>query len=331
MILRSGVFLILMVFVLWTFLYNRKTDQRGGLWFSSGDLVRGLKPSLKVVLSRNILYLRWVALVLIVLALCRPQVPLDDSRIETEGIDIVLALDSSTSMLAEDFELNGRRENRVEVIKAVVKNFVEARSNDRLSLVVFAARAYTACPLTLDHDWLLTNLERIKAGMLEDGTAIGSGIAAALNRLRNSQAKSKVIILLTDGRNNAGKISPQTAAEAAAALKVKIYTIGAGAKGPVPYPVQDFFGNKTYQKVSIDLDEEALTKIASVTGGQFFRATDTETLRRIYQEIDQLEKTPMQEKGYQEYKELFAPFLVLGLFLLLFEVVLTNTLLRRIP
>jgi Ca-activated chloride channel family protein len=167
--------------------------------------------------------------------------------------------------------------------------------------------------------------------MLEDGTAIGSGIAASLGRLKNSSAKSKVIILLTDGRNNMGAISPLTAAEAAKALKVKIYTIGAGAKGPVPYPVRDFFGRKVYQNIEIDLDEDTLTKIAEITGGTFYRATDTESLRKIYGEIDQLERTPMQEKGYQHYNELFPVFLIPGLILLLAEIILTNTILRKVP
>ena len=272
-----------------------------------------------------------LAAVLIILALARPQSPVADSKITTEGVDIVLALDSSTSMLAEDFKINGKRENRVEVIKNVVRNFIQGRKNDRIAIVTFAARAYTVCPLTLDYNWLIANLERIKSGMLEDGTAIGSGIATSLNRLKNSQAKSKVIILLTDGRNNLGTISPITAAEAAKALKVKIYTIGAGGKGPVPYPVRDFFGNKAYQQVEVDLDEDTLTKIAVITSAKYYRATDTESLRKIYGEIDKLEKTPMQEKGYLEYNELFWLFLVVGLWLLFLEIVLTNTVLRKVP
>jgi Ca-activated chloride channel family protein len=185
--------------------------------------------------------------------------------------------------------------------------------------------------LTVDYSWLLTNLQRISSGMLEDGTAIGSGIAASLNRLKNSKAKSKIIILLTDGRNNMGKISPLTAAEAAKALKVKIYTIGAGSKGPVPYPVRDFFGNKVYQQIEADLDEDTLSKIASITQAKYYRATDTEALRNIYSEIDRLEKTPMQEKGFQEYKELFPLFLIPGLFLLFLEIILVNTAFRKIP
>ncbi len=331
MIFQSPLFLFLLPFVVLIIIYVEKKNLSSGFKFSSQELLLDLKPTFKVLLSQKIIYLRLMAAVLIILALARLQSPIADSQITTEGVDIVLALDSSTSMLAEDFKINGKRESRVEVIKDVVRNFIRGRKNDRIAIVTFAGRAYTVCPLTLDYNWLATNLERVKSGMLEDGTAVGSGIATALNRLKNSKAKSKVIILLTDGRNNLGTISPLTAAEAAKALKVKIYTIGAGGKGLVPYPVRDFFGNKAYQQVEIDLDEHTLTKIASITGAKFYRATDTESLREIYGEIDKLEKTPMQEKGYQQYNELFPWFLVPGLLLLFLEVVLTNTVLRKVP
>ena len=331
MIIQSPIFFLLLPLAFLAVFYAGRKDLQSGLKFSSEDLVKGLSPTFKVLLSQKIIYLRLAVAILIILALARPQSPVADSKIETEGIDIVVVLDSSTSMLAEDFKLNGKRQARVEVAKDVVSDFIKGRKNDRIAIVTFAARAYTVCPLTLDYDWLKANLERVKCGLLEDGTAIGSGIATALNRLKSSNAKSKVIILLTDGRNNMGKIAPLTAAEAAKALNIKIYTIGAGGKGPVPFPVQDYFGNKVYQEVEIDLDEETLTKIASITGGKFYRATDTESLRKIYNEIDKLEKTPIQEKGYLEYKELFPLFLVPGLLLLALEIILTNTLLRKVP
>lgn len=331
MIFRNPLFLLLLPLAVFIIIYTQSKNLTSGFKFSSGELVQDLKPTFKVFLCQKIIYLRLAAVALIIVALARPQLPLSDSKIATEGVDIVLALDSSTSMLAEDFKINGTRESRVEVIKDVVRNFIKGRQNDRIAIVTFAARAYTVCPLTVDYSWLLTNLERIESGMLEDGTAIGSGIATSLNRLKNSKAKSKVIILLTDGRNNMGTISPLTAAEAAKAMKVKIYTIGAGAKGPVPYPVRDFFGNKVYQQIEADLDEDTLTKIASKTGAKFYRATDTESLRNIYGEIDKLEKTPMQEKGYLEYNELFPLFLIPGLILLFLEIVLTNTVLRKVP
>ena len=323
MIFHNPIFLFLLPFAVWAVIYAQKKDLSSGFKFSSQELLEDIVPTFKVRLNQKIIYLRLLALVLIILALARPQSPMADPGITSDGVDIVLVLDSSTSMLAEDFKINGKRESRVQVIKEVVKNFMQGRKNDRMAIVTFAGRAYTVCPLTLDYNWLSINLERVKSGMLEDGTAIGSGIATALNRLRNSKAKSKVIILLTDGRNNLGTISPLTAAEAAKALQVKIYTIGAGGKGPVPYPVRDFFGNQGYQSIEIDLDEETLTKIATITKAKFYRATDTESLREIYGEIDKLEKTPTQEKGYLQYDELFLWMLIPGLCLLILEIVET--------
>ncbi|MFH1458042.1 MAG: VWA domain-containing protein [Candidatus Omnitrophota bacterium] len=323
--------LLLLPFAVLAVFYAHRRNKSGGFRFSSGELLSDLKSSLRVVLSRRLYLLRILSVVFLIVALTRPQSPIAHSKIEAEGIDIVLVLDSSTSMLAEDFIVGGRRESRIEVVKNAVRDFIKARKNDRIGIVTFAARAYTVCPLTLDYDWLLKNIDRIKSGMIEDGTAIGSGIASSLNRLKDTKAKSKVIILLTDGRNNAGKIAPLTAAEAALALKVKIYTIGAGSKGLVPYPVRDFFGNKVYQQVQVDIDEDTLMKIASVTAGKYFRATDTQSLRDIYSEIDKLEKTAFEHKGYLEYNELFPVFLIPGLIFLLMEMVLSNTYLRKLP
>jgi len=302
-----------------------------GIRFSSDQFLKSLRSGFKTTLSKYIIFLRIGAVFCVLLALARPQFPMEQSKIKTEGIDIVLLIDVSTSMLAEDFELGGRRVNRLEVAKDVVKDFIEGRPNDRIGIVAFAGRAYTVCPLTLDHDWLFQNLDRVKIAMVEDGTAVGSGIASALNRVKDAKAKSKVIILLTDGVNNAGKISPITAAEAAKALGIKVYTIGAGTDGLAPYPVRDFFGNKVYQPIKIEIDEATLKKIAQETSAKYFRATDTASLKHIYQEIDKLEKTVIEEKGYVEYKELFPMFLIPGLILLLLEVLLTNTFLRRIP
>jgi Ca-activated chloride channel family protein len=197
--------------------------------------------------------------------------------------------------------------------------------------VVFGSRAYTAAPLTLDYPWLLENLERVHIAMVEDGTAIGSGIMASLNRIKDTKAKSKIIILLTDGRNNAGRISPLMAAQAARALKVKIYTIGAGTKGLAPYPVKDGFGNTVYRPVKIDIDEDTLKKIAERTGGRYFRATDSKSLKEIYDEINKLEKTEIKEKGYRNIKELFYFFLIPGLIILLLEIFLSNTVFRTVP
>jgi Ca-activated chloride channel family protein len=312
-------------------MYSRRGDRQPALRFSTGSLLNDPVPTFRLRLFRGIIILRMLVLFLIIVALSRPQLMLQESRIETEGIDIVLAIDTSTSMLAEDFELGGKRKNRLEVVKNVVDDFIRNRHSDRIGVVAFAAAAYTVAPLTLDYGWLVQNLQRVKIGMIEDGTALGSGISSALNRLKDSEAKGKVVILLTDGRNNAGRISPLTAAEAARALNIRVYTIGAGTKGLAPYPAKDFFGNTVYRQVKIDIDEETLKQIAEKTKALYYRATDTKSLRKIYDEIDKIEKTPIEEKGYTEYRELFHYFLIPALVLLLLEVILKNTILRKIP
>jgi len=299
--------------------------------FSDRELVRGLKPSLRVALSRKLIYLRAAGLFLLILAASRPQAVLGRTRVHIEGIDIVLTVDASSSMRAMDFEMGGRRVDRLEVVKHVVSDFIKERPNDRIGMVAFSALAYTVCPLTLDHNWLEKNLERVRIGMIEDGTAIGSAISASLNRLKDTETKEKIVILLTDGRNNAGRISPVAAAEAAEALGVRIYTIGAGTRDLAPYPVKDMFGNTVLRPVHIEIDEELLERIAETTGGEYFRATDTASLEKIYGEIDKLEKTPMEETGYNVYRELFGLALFPALALLLLEVILSNTYLRRIP
>ena len=265
------------------------------------------------------------------MALARPRVSLEAAKIQTEGIDIVLAIDCSSSMLAEDFKLDWKRQNRLKVVKDVVKDFIRARKTDRIGMVAFAARAYTVCPLTLDYDWLLKNLERVEIGASHDGTTIGSAISSSLNRLKTTKAKSKVVVLLTDGINNTGKISPLMAAEAAKALRIKIYTIGAGSKGLAPYPMKGPWGQTVYRRVKSQIDETALKKIAQETGGRCFRATDTESLRNIYSEIDSLEKTPVEESGFQQYRELFSRLLIPALVLLMLEIILANTILRKLP
>lgn len=331
MLFHNPLILILLPVVLLAVFYANRRSVSAGFRFSSGELLSGLRNSWKIRLSSRLIFLRLAAYLLIIIALARPQSSVPDSKIRSEGIDIVLAIDCSTSMLAEDFKIGGKRINRLDIVKEVVKDFINGRKNDRIGIVVFSARAYTIGPLTLDYGWLIQNLDRIKAGMIEDGTAIGSGIAASLNRLKDTKAKSKIVILLTDGRNNAGKISPFTAAQAAKVLNIKIYTIGAGTKGLAPYPAYDLFGNKVYRMISIDIDEDTLQKIASLTNVRYFRATDTESLKKIYNEIDKLEKSPIEEKGYSQYNELFIYFLIPALALLFIEIILSNTLLRKIP
>lgn len=319
------------VIIFFTIGLKRRKDRHPGIQFPTAILLKCKRQTLKLFMVRYLIFFRIAAACLIIFALARPQVLLNESELKTEGIDIVLAVDCSTSMLAEDFKLYGQRKSRLDVTKDVMEEFIKMRPNDRLALVAFAGEAYTVCPLTLDHAWLLENLKRIKAGMLNDGTAIGMGITISLSRLKESIAKNKIIILLTDGRNNAGKISPETAAQAAKALKVKIYTIGAGSKGLVPYPFQNIFGSIVYRSIEIDIDEKTLIDIANTTEARYFRATDTQSLRKIYQEIDKLEKVSFQEKGYQQYRELFIPFLVVALILLFSEIVLKATIARIIP
>jgi Ca-activated chloride channel family protein len=329
--LQNPWLLILLPVLAVLILLGKRGEALPAFQFSTGELLNGLRTTLRMRLHNGIFVLRIAALFMIVIALSRPQLMLEETSLETEGIDIVLSVDTSTSMLAEDFKLGGKRQNRLEVVKDVVRDFIDNRSSDRIGIVAFASGAYTVSPLTLDYAWLMQNMDRVKIGMIEDGTAIGSGISSALNRLKDTEAKSKVVILLTDGRNNAGRISPLTASEAAAALNVKVYTIGAGSKGPVPYPAKDMFGNTVYRSVRIEIDEDTLKKIAGKTNARYFRATDTESLRSIYKEIDELEKTRIEEKGYTEYEELFHLFLIPGALLLLLEIIMNNTILRRIP
>lgn len=331
MVIQDPIFLLLIPLAAGIVYYSLRRSRPSGIRFSSEIFLKPSRPTLKTVSARYIWILRLLVFVLLALALARFRLPVEESKTQTEGIDIILALDISTSMLAEDFTLRARRVNRLEAVKDVVESFIRGRKDDRIGIVGFAARAYTVSPLTLDYGWLLDNLKRLEIGMIEDGTAIGSGLSAALKRLEKSQAKSKIAILLTDGVNNAGKVSPLLAAEAAKALKIKVYTIGAGTKGVAPYPMKDFFGNTVYNQVKIDIDEDVLTKIASLTGGRYFRATDTRSLKEIYSEIDNMERSPIEEKGYQEYRELFAVFILPALVLLAIEIILKGTWLRRIP
>ncbi len=278
------------------------------------------------------LALRLLCLATLILAASRPQYGTTESEYRGEGIDIVLAVDISGSMLAEDFtNRSGERTNRLEAVKEVVHEFVPRRPNDRIGLVVFAGRPYTACPLTLDHGWLLRNLDRVQIGMIEDGTAIGSALATAAARLEASDAKSKVIVLLTDGQNNAGKVNPKTAAEAVAKLGIRVYTIGAGTRGLAPFPVRDVFGNRVYRPVPVDIDEPTLQEIARLTGAQYFRATDTESLRQIYADIDRMERTEFREPRYYAYEEAYPWFILAGLLLYCSELALRHTWLRVLP
>ncbi len=299
--------------------------------YSSADIARQVARETRRCAGRWFAPLSLLALGCIIVALARPQLGRSNSTVQASGIDMILALDCSGSMEALDFKLDGQPANRIDIVKSVVSKFNEARPNDRIGLIGFAGAPYLVSPLTLDHDWLQQNLERVQVGAVEDGTAIGSAIATSVNRLRDQPGKSKVIVLLTDGENNMGQITPQTAAEAAKALGVKIYTIAAGVRGEAPVPVTDAFGNKRLAMAQVDVDEDTLKKIASETGGKFFRATDTESLKHIYGEIDRMEKTTHQMKKFESQRELFAFAVLPALALLGTGFILNQTRFRRLP
>lgn len=321
--------LLLLLPLLWR--EARRPERRTALRYPSLAILRGIAPAGAGRRRLVLLGLRSAALVAIVVALARPQGGSAEARVHREGVDVVLAVDVSGSMLAEDFTLGKERASRLDVVKTVVNEFVEARPNDRIGLVLFGARAYTQCPLTLDHGWLRQNLARARVGMIEDGTAVGSGIATAVSRLRSSTAKSKFVVLLTDGQQNAGQISARTAAEAAAAVSVRVYTVGAGSRGMAPYPATDFFGNKVYRPIAVDIDEDSLREVAEITKARYFRATDTESLREVYAEIDKAEKSVFEAPEYSDYDELYPWLLWPALFLLGVELVLAETVLRKLP
>jgi Ca-activated chloride channel family protein len=297
---------------------------------STDDAIRvGARPRSKV--GGLLAGLGLLAFALLIVALARPRHGKGSSDIEASGIDIVLTLDVSGSMEALDFKLNGQPANRLEVVKNVVAKFVGQRPNDKLGMVAFAGRPYLVSPLTLDHEFLAKRLADVKMGQVEDGTAIGSAIASSVSHLRDSNAKSRIVILLTDGVNNAGAVNPLTAAEAAKAMGIKIYTIGAGTRGDAPVPVRDAFGRTRLQTMKVEIDEEVLREVASATGGQSFRATDTDSLEKIYAAINQLETTTRKLKKYQQYDELYLWFLGPGIGLLLLELILNQTRFRRLP
>jgi len=278
-----------------------------------------------------LMILIYAGMALIIVALARPQLGRGRVDIETSGIDITLAIDVSSSMEAMDFKIDKRSVNRLEVVKKVVDEFVEDRPGDRMGIVAFAGRPYLVSPLTLDHEWLQKRLGEVKIGRVEDGTAVGSAIASSVNHLRDSDAKSRIVILLTDGVNNSGAANPVTAAEAAKALGIKIYTVGAGTRGEAPIPVRDSFGRQRMATMKVDIDEESLQEIAKVTGGQYFRATDTDSLVKVYDEINKLETTTRKVKKYEDKEELFLFALLPGLLLVLIERLLSETRYRHLP
>ncbi|MFH2036035.1 MAG: VWA domain-containing protein [Candidatus Zixiibacteriota bacterium] len=271
--------------------------------------------------------LRITAITMLIIAFARPQAGMENREVSAEGIDIMLALDVSGSMKAEDFKPN----NRLYVAKEEIKKFIEKRVSDRIGLVVFSQSSFTQCPLTLDYGVLLNFLDQVKFGMIKDGTAIGMALANSINRLRESLSKTKIIVLLTDGVNNAGQIDPLTAASMAKAMGVKIYTIGVGKPGNAMYPIDDPIFGRRYQYLPNEIDEETLQQIAAKTDGKYFRARSEVELEQIYDEIDKLEKTEIKVSEYIQYKELFPDFVLAGLILLILEILLSQTVFRKIP
>lgn len=299
---------------------------RASFRVSSLEGLKKIPPSWKVRLRPLLLVLRLLGVTLLVAALARPQSSNVTENINSEGIDIVLCIDVSGSMLARDFQ-----PNRIEAAKKVAIDFVKNRPSDRIGLVIFAGESFTQCPITTDHAVLDNQIGKVSSGMLEDGTAIGMGLATSVDRLRDSKAKSKVIILLTDGVNNTGLIDPLTALEIAKLYKIRVYTIGVGTQGMAPYPVPLPGGGVQMQEMKVQIDEPLLKKIAGETGGEYFRATDNSSLTNIYKQIDNMEKTKVEITSFRRYAELFFPLALAALVLLFMEIVLRYTVFRSLP
>jgi len=309
--------------VLWYWKRNKKLSP--DVTFSSFKILDEIKPTLKERLIHIPFVLRTIAIALLILALARPQSFSSGENVYTEGIDIAILLDISGSMLAEDF-----KPNRLDAAKDVIDEFIQGRTSDKIGLVVFAGKSFTQCPLTIDYSVLRNLLGDIESGMIEDGTAIGLAIANGVNRLKDSKAKSKILILLTDGVNNAGEVDPITAANIAQTFGIRIYTVGVGTKGKAPYPFKTPLGIQ-YQMVPVEIDEAILQQVADITDGYYFRATDNKKLEEIYKEIDKMEKTRVEITSYRNAKELFYNLASLALLLLLLEMILTRTYLRKLP
>ena len=316
--------------------------QRGpapALVFSSTKALRGLGRQSAARVGKFLRSLLFLSLAILTIALARPQLGKSLTQVEASGIDIMVVLDVSTSMLTKDFTIGGDSATRIDAIREVTRKFVEGRPNDRIGLIAFAGRPYVVSPMTLDHDWLMQNLERVRTGLVEDGTAIGSAMAAAANRLNDKHSKSRAIVLLTDGENNAGKIPPNTAAEAIKALDIRLYAIGAGINGIAPAPVfdrtgkplTDVRGNILYQDQRVQFNDAGLKEVARIGGGQFFRATDTKSLEEIYRDIDKMEKSTVTVSKYQQYRDLFPICIMAGCGLLLAQVLLSETIWKKLP
>lgn len=315
--------LIIPVLIVWYWFKHNK--RKADIQFSSTEVFENTKKSAKQYLYHSLFVLRILVIALLIIAFARPQTTSSRQDITIEGIDIVMALDVSGSMLAQDL-----KPDRLEAAKDLASDFFDGRPNDRIGLVIFSGETFTQCPLTTDHRVIKNLFKDIKSGMIEDGTAIGDGLATAVNRLKDSKAISKVIILLTDGVNNAGSLDPLSAAEIAKIYGVRIYTIGVGSMGTAPYPVQTPYGLR-YQDMEVKIDEDLLKEVADMTDGKYFRATSNKKLKDIYEEIDKMEKSKIDVTEFRKKKEEFLPlaFIALGLFIL--EILLRNTIFRTLP
>lgn len=323
----SYIYLLLLLIPLIGWYFWKMRKNQASVEMSSSQAFDAPKAVTAKVYLRHVPFvLRMIAIALVIVILARPQSTNSWQNSSTEGIDIMMAIDISSSMLAQDL-----RPNRLEAAKNVAAAFINGRPNDNIGLVVFSAESFTQCPLTTDHAILLNLFKNIQSGMIEDGTAIGLGQANAVSRIKDSQAKSKVIILLTDGSNNRGEIAPVTAAEIAKTFGIRVYTIGVGTKGEAPYPFRLPGGMIQTQMIPVDIDEPTLKQIATTTGGQYFRATDNASLKEIYSEIDQMEKTKISVREYSKKQEEYKNIALLLLALLLLELLLKHTLLKKIP
>lgn len=315
--------LIIPLIIAWYIFRGMKVQS--SVKYSSVKIFKDVPATFRERLRHIPFTVRLIAIGLLIVALARPQSFTSGENVTTEGIDISMVLDISGSMLAEDL-----KPNRLEAAKNVIDNFVEGRISDRIGLVIFSRDAFTQCPLTIDYNVLRNLLLDIRSGMIEDGTAIGNAIANGINRLKDSDAKSKIIILVTDGVNNSGEVDPISAAEMAKAFGIRVYTIGVGTRGQAPYPVRTPFGIR-YQMVPVEIDEAVLQKISEITDGQYFRATNNRALKEIYDKIDKLEKTKIEITSYKNASERYHSWLWGGLILLLVELGLSRTILRKLP
>jgi Ca-activated chloride channel family protein len=322
---KEYLWLLLVIIPVIAWYIIRQSKHYASMQISSAEALKSGKKGVKTYLRHVLFVLRIFAIAAIIIVIARPQNNTEWDTKVAEGIDIIMSMDVSTSMLAEDFQ-----PNRLEAAKDVAIQFISDRPNDRIGLVIFAGESFTQCPLTTDHNVVINLMNEINCELLDDGTAIGDGLATSVNRLKNSNAISKVIILLTDGVNNKGSVAPLTGAEIAKTFGIRVYTIGVGTIGSAPYPFKTQFGTQ-YQNIDVKIDEEMLKEIASLTGGKYFRATDNKKLKDIYEEIDLLEKTKIQVTNYSKPVELFEIWVIIAIAILILEILLRLTILKNIP